>query len=94
MVSTAVLDWMVQDGERLATCRHDSPFSVLGPQPSEGGVTVRVWMPEAHSVMLLEGGSELPMQTPHHPWVFEAELNHDPGSSYRLRVERGGITHE
>ena len=94
MVGTAVLDWMVQDGERLATCRHDHPFSVLGPQPSEGGCTIRVWMPEASSVTLLEGGSELAMSTPHHPWVFEAELNHDPGSGYRVRVERGGITHE
>ena len=94
MVGTAVLDWMVQDGERLATCRHDHPFSVLGPQPSEGGCTIRVWMPEASSVTLLEGGRELAMSTPHHPWVFEAELNHDPGSDYRVRVERGGITHE
>ena len=94
MVGTAVLDWMVQDGERLATCRHDHPFSVLGPQPSEGGCTIRVWMPEASSVTLLEGGRELAMSTPHHPWVFEAELNHDPGSGYRVRVERGGITHE
>ena len=94
MVGTAVLDWMVQDGERLATCRHDHPFSVLGPQPSEGGCTIRVWMPEASSVTLLEGGRELAMNSPHHPWVFEAELNHDPGSGYRVRVERGGITHE
>ena len=94
MVGTAVLDWMVQDGERLATCRHDHPFSVLGPQPSEGGCTIRVWMPEASSVTLLEGGRELAMNSPHHPWVFEAELNHDPGSDYRVRVERGGITHE
>ena len=94
MVGTAVLDWMVQDGERLATCRHDHPFSVLGPQPSEGGCTIRVWMPEASSVTLLEGGRELEMSTPHHAWVFEAELNHDPGSGYRVRVERGGITHE
>ena len=92
MVGTAVLDWMVLDGERLATCRHDHPCSVLGPQPRDGGGwTVRVWMPEASSVTLLEGGRELPMHTPHHPWVFEADLSRDPGSSYRVRVERGGI---
>merc|ERR1711916_135973 len=65
-----------------------------GPQPSEGGYTIRVWMPEASSVTLLEGGRELAMSTPHHPWVFEAELGHNPGSGYRARVERGGITHE
>ena len=52
----AVLDWMVQDGERLANCRHDHPFAVLGPQPSDQGWTVRMWMPEAQSVTLLVAG--------------------------------------
>ena len=89
----AVLDWMVQDGERLANCRHDHPFAVLGPQPSDQGWTVRMWMPEAQTVTLLQGGQEIAMTTPNHPWVFEAQLNRDPGSDYRVRVERGG-THE
>ena len=94
MGGAAVLDWMVQDGERLANCRHDHPFAILGPQPSDAGWTVRVWMPEAHSVTLLEGGRETVMTVPNHPWVFETTLSHDPGSSYKVRVERGGITHE
>ena len=94
MGGAAVLDWMVQDGERLANCRHDHPFAILGPQPTDAGWTVRIWMPEAHSVTLLEGGQETLMTAPNHPWVFEATLDHDPGSSYRVRVERGGITHE
>ena len=34
------------------------------------------------------------MTTPNHPWVFEAQLNRDPGCTYRVRVERGGIVHE
>ena len=56
MSVTAVLDWMVQDAHRLAECRHDHPFSVLGPQPTDDGPVVRVWMPEADSVtLLLEG---------------------------------------
>ena len=46
MGGAAVLDWMVQDGERLANCRHDHPFAVLGPQPLEGEWIVRVWMPK------------------------------------------------
>jgi 1,4-alpha-glucan branching enzyme len=25
------LDWMVDDATRLAECRHDHPFAVLGP---------------------------------------------------------------
>ena len=94
MGGAAVLDWMVQDGERLANCRHEHPFAILGPQPSDAGWTVRVWMPEAHSVTLLEGGRETLMTAPNHPWVFETTLSHDPGSNYKVRVERGGITHE
>ncbi|MGB0824581.1 MAG: GlgB N-terminal domain-containing protein, partial [Synechococcus sp.] len=90
----AVLDWMVQDGERLANCRHDHPFAVLGPQPSDQGWTVRIWMPEAQTVTLLQAGDEIAMTTPNHPWVFEAQLNRDPGCTYRVRVERGGIVHE
>ncbi|MBL6739509.1 MAG: 1,4-alpha-glucan branching protein GlgB [Synechococcus sp. BS301-5m-G54] len=94
MGGAAVLDWMVQDGERLANCRHDHPFAVLGPQPLEGHWIVRVWMPEAETVTLLLGDQQLPMQSPHHPWVFEAKLSENPGSDYRVRVLRGGITHE
>jgi len=94
MGGAAVLDWMVQDGERLAECRHDHPFSVLGPQPLESGWVIRIWMPEADSVTLLQGDQELAMSCPHHPWIFEAELASDPGSHYRVRVSRGGITHE
>ena len=94
MGGAAVLDWMVQDGERLANCRHDHPFAVLGPQPEDGGWTVRVWMPEAHSVTLLLGGEDIAMTCPNHPWVFEASVSIDPGTGYRVRVERGGITHE
>jgi len=42
------LDWMVDDATRLAECRHDHPFAILGPQHlSEGGLVVRVWMPDA-----------------------------------------------
>ena len=94
MGGAAVLDWMVQDGERLANCRHDHPFAVLGPQPFEGEWIVRVWMPEAETVTLLLGDQQIPMQSPNHPWVFEAQLSENPGSNYRVRVLRGGITHE
>ena len=88
------LDWMVQDGHRLATCEHDHPFAVLGPQPLEGGGwVVRVWMPEAERVEFLDGGQTIPMGTPNHPWVFEAELGHQPGPGYQVRVNRGGIEH-
>ncbi|MFM7266289.1 MAG: GlgB N-terminal domain-containing protein, partial [Cyanobium sp.] len=94
-MTIASLQWMAEDATSLAECRHDHPFAVLGPQPLEGGGwVVRVWMPEAERVELLLGGQSLPMDTPNHPWVFEAELAGDPGSAYRVRVLRGGISHE
>ena len=53
------LDWMVDDANRLAECRHDHPLAVLGPQPLEGGAwVVRVWMPDAETVELLLEGAE------------------------------------
>ncbi len=89
------LDWMVEDATRLAECRHDHPFAVLGPQPlDDGRWVVRVWMPEAERVELLIGSEVIATGTPHHPWIFEAELAHTPGSGYRVRVLRGGISHE
>ena len=90
----AVLDWMIEDGRRLAECRHDHPFAILGPQPSDTGWTVRAWMPEADRVDLVVNGEVIGTQTPNHPWVFEAQLTQDPGQSYRLQVSRGGINHE
>jgi 1,4-alpha-glucan branching enzyme len=90
------LDWMVDDATRLAECRHDHPFAVLGPQRlPEGAWVVRVWMPDAERVELLqEGQAPRPMANPHHRWIFETDLDHDPGNSYRVRVLRGGIEHE
>ncbi|MBM5806815.1 MAG: 1,4-alpha-glucan branching enzyme, partial [Cyanobacteria bacterium M_surface_10_m2_179] len=85
---------MVDDAQRLAECRHHHPYAVLGPQPLEsGGWAVRVWMPEAERVELMTGGTAIPMATPHHPWIFEAEVTHDPGSGYQVHVLRGGIEH-
>jgi len=93
-MAAAVLDWMIEDGQRLAECRHDHPFSVLGPQQVDGVWTVRAWMPEAQSVNLVVNGEVINTSTPHHPWIFEAQLRNDPGSGYRLQVSRGGIDHE
>ena len=91
----AVLDWMVQDSQRLAECRHDHPFSLLGPQQLESGQwIVRAWVPEAETVELILDGERLSMQTPHHPWVFEAKCSRDPGHNYKLKIRRGGLEHE
>ena len=94
-MALATLDWMTQDAERLAQCNHDHPQAVLGPQQLEDGRwVVRVWMPDASRVVLLHQGHEHVLENPHHAWVFEGELSSNPGSQYRLRVERAGITHE
>ena len=93
-MSLLTLNWMAEDCQRLAECRHDHPFAVLGPQPLEsGGWVLRVWMPEAERVELLIDGQSLPMATPNHPWIFEAPWGSDPGTSYQVRVNRGGIEH-
>jgi len=93
-MSVLSLDWMVQDAERLAECRHDYPFAVLGPQPLESEAwVVRIWMPEAEMVELLLDGQALAMQTPNHPWIHEVELGSDPGMGYQVRVVRGGVEH-
>ncbi len=89
------LDSIAEDAQRLAECRHDDPFALLGPQPlADGSWVVRVWMPEAERVELLLAGQRLPLDNPHHPWIFETVLEADPGSSYRIWVRRGGIEHE
>ena len=94
-MTITVQDWMVEDAQRLAECRHDHPYSILGPQSQGNGCwVIRVWMPEANSVTLLNGSEEIAMATPHHPWIFEAEVNQNPGSTYKVRVQRGEITHE
>ena len=81
------LEWMVDDAQRLAECRHDHPFAVLGPQPLEGGGwVVRAWMPEAEQVDLSERRPAWPMATPHHPWMFEAEL----AARSRLQLSAAG----
>ena len=91
----AVLDWMVQDSQRLAECRHNHPFSLLGPQQLESGQwIVRAWVPEAETAELILDGERLSMQTPHHPWVFEAQCSRNPGHNYKLKVRRGGLEHE
>ena len=73
-MAAAVLDWMIEDGVRLAECRHDHPFAVLGPHPSDEGFTVRAWMPDADQVDLIVGGERLTTTIPHHPWLYEAKV--------------------
>ena len=94
MASGAALDWIVESGQQLAKCSHSNPLAVLGPHCIEGDWVTRIWMPEAQQVDLLVNGDVLATTTPHHPWIFESLVPRNPGSHYRIRVQRGCVTHE
>ncbi len=93
MVTSVEFDWMEEEGVRLAECRHDHPFAILGPQIHNETWIIRTWMPEASSVNLLWQGKEHEMTNPNHPWVYEYVLPKNPGNSYQIKVLRGGIEH-
>ena len=54
MTVSILLDSLKDDGQRLSECRHESPFSILGPQPFKDKWIVRIWMPEAKEVELVQ----------------------------------------
>jgi len=93
MTTSVEFDWMAEDGEKLAKCKHDHPFAVLGPQPHHGKWVVRIWMPQAQKVELLVDGKAISTKAVHHPWIFESVLTKDPGSNYQIKVLRNGIEH-
>ncbi len=88
------MDWMAAEGIKLANCRHDNPFGVLGPQPNGDKWRLSIWMPEANEVNLLLDAEEKKLTNPNHPWIFETILEENPGSSYQINVQRGGISHK
>ncbi len=53
MPVSIILDSLKVDGQRLSECRHESPFSILGPQPFKDKWIIRIWMPEASTVELI-----------------------------------------
>ncbi|AAQ00123.1 MULTISPECIES: 1,4-alpha-glucan branching protein GlgB [Prochlorococcus] len=93
-MSTSInIDWLANEGQKLAECRHDNPLGVLGPQQIENKWALRVWMPEADAVNLLLKDGKKKLTNPNHPWIFETSLEENPGSSYQISVERAGISH-
>ncbi len=93
MTKTVIFDWMIQEGRKLEECNHDSPFSILGPQPYENEWILRIWMPEANKVTFIKDNLKIQLSNPNHPWIFETLLDKNPGSKYEIEVLRGGITH-
>ncbi|KGG12280.1 MULTISPECIES: 1,4-alpha-glucan branching protein GlgB [Prochlorococcus] len=94
MTTSFVVDWMSDEGQKLADCRHDSPFSVLGVHKFETKWIVRAWMPEADNVKVVIENSEIVLSNPNHPWIFETLLDKNPGNNYQFKVFRGGIEHK
>ncbi len=94
MPTSVVVDWMVNEGQKLAACKHDNPFGILGPQPFEGKWVIRIWMPEADQVELIHKKKVIKLTNPNHPWVFETLVDKNPGNNYQVKVKRGGIEHQ
>ena len=93
MTVSIQLDSLKDDGQRLSECRHESPFSILGPQPFKDKWIIRIWMPEASEVELITQQTKIKLQNPNHEWIFEGVLEKDPGNDYQIKVNRGGIEH-
>ncbi len=93
MTVSILLDSLRDDGQRLSECRHESPFSILGPQPFKDKWIIRIWMPEASAVELLIQETKIQLQNPNHEWIFEGVIEKDPGTDYQVKVTRGGIEH-
>ncbi len=93
MTVSILLDSLKDDGQRLSECRHENPFSILGPQPFKDKWIIRIWMPEASAVELIIQGTKIRLQNPNHEWIFEGVLEKDPGTDYQVKVNRGGIEH-
>ncbi len=93
MTVSILLDSLKDDGQRLSECRHESPFSILGPQPFKDKWIIRIWMPEASAVELIIRETKIKLQNPNHEWIFEEIIENDPGTDYQIKVNRGGIEH-
>ena len=93
MSVSILLDSLRDEGQRLSECRHESPFSILGPQPFKDKWIIRIWMPEASAVELITQETKIQLQNPNHEWIFEGVLEKDPGTDYQIKVKRGGIEH-
>ena len=93
MSVSILLDSLRDEGQRLSECRHESPFSILGPQPFKDKWIIRIWMPEASAVELITQETKIQLQNPNHEWIFEGVLEKDPGTDYQIKVNRGGIEH-
>jgi len=85
-VDTAVL-------HQLANGRYGDPHGILGAHPYDGAVTVRTFRPLAESVVVVSGGTKVPLAHEHEGvWAGVLEVPDVP--DYRLEVAYpGGVPH-
>ena len=93
MTVSILLESLKDDGQRLSECKHESPFSILGPQPFKDKWIIRIWMPEASEVELIIQRTKIQLQNSNHECIFEGIIEKDPGTDYQVKVNRGGIEH-
>lgn len=77
--------------QRLRRAEEGDPFSVLGPHAVEGGTRVRVWLPGALGVELLDAEVDVPltaMTCVSDDGLFETQL--EAPQRYRLRIQWPG----
>jgi 1,4-alpha-glucan branching enzyme len=83
----------VNDLQRVVEGRHFDPHSILGPHPSEGGVTIRTLRPWATSVVALVAttdGEKRYELTHEHGGIFVGLVDGAEVPDYRLEVAYGG----
>jgi 1,4-alpha-glucan branching enzyme len=74
--------------------RHADPFRYLGPQVENGKAVVRVFLPDASGVDVVDSaGSERPLERIHAAGLFAGALA-DVSARYRLRARYGDVVVE
>ncbi len=78
------------DIELICSARHSDPFSVLGPHAQAGGVSIRVFLPGATRVQVLDAITRHPIGTlnqRHADGFFEGVLAMPADAAYGLQVQ-------
>ena len=78
------------DVELVCNGRHGDPFSVLGPHAQAGGVSIRVFLPSARRVEVLDASTRQllgTLDTRHADGFFEGVLAMPVGTAYGLQVQ-------
>ena len=79
--------------EAIVAGDHADPFAILGPHAVSGHTLIRVFLPDAESVSIIEGNSREPlaeMECIHDDGLFEGIVKDQTTTfGYRLRATRG-----